>query len=239
MSIKLSYNKKTYTIKTKNISVKVTARIHLWPKVKDQIRGYYEKGTNGFIPIQYNKKDKYEKIALIVESPHKDEFDNNFNPLCPLNGSAGKRFANNICNKLDTWFSNIKNIKVEVMIINPVQYQTSLYHFLNGKISYNNIKQSINYTKIDKDIRNETWRFLFNNCSLSNDFITRINTYSPDCIDNCCTGKVNSRTFVNPTSIVIKKKNIKSLKICVRNSIINSNKLTSTQYIEDTHPILW
>ena len=62
----------------------ITASIDLWPKVLDQTRGYYNINPQSSSIISSSKSHK--RMAIIVESPYKDEFDTNFNPLVPLNG---------------------------------------------------------------------------------------------------------------------------------------------------------
>lgn len=218
------------------------ADISKWPTVGDQIRGYYEfDGTAWKSVPRPNSNVVFKKMALIVESPHKDEFDNLFNPLVPLNGLSGDKFSNNILKKLNNWFSNNGNVSVnantivEINIINPVQYQTSLWHFLNGKIQYNlsNYPQNT-YKKINAKLRDAVWYFLFETCKLKGDFIRRIKTYNPDYIVNCCTGAIRHKPL-NPKQ---RKLKAKKPKACVRfaiSKIIGQNQ----QYVEDKHPCKW
>ena len=221
----------------------IIANIFNWPKVSDQIRGYFERVNGNLwqpVPKPISEKN-IKRLALIIESPHKDEFDNIFNPLCPLSGKSGKKYADFICDK---WF-NIPNNDdidiIEIKIFNPVQYQTSLYHFLNGKIEYNNYG-NYNYKKLDKNLRNQVWKFLFINCNLLNDFTIRINNYNPDYIVNCCTGTTNNSLskFKNSNKKTRYYKKSKNLKAHVRHVILSTlQNQKNVQYLEDAHPCSW
>ena len=77
-------------------------------KVNDEIRGYIYFHNGRFI-FQYkkpklNKKIEIKRIALVLESPHKDEFDIYYNPLHPTNGLTGKKINNKIVNEINRMF---------------------------------------------------------------------------------------------------------------------------------------
>lgn len=216
------------------------ADISKWPTVGDHIRGYYEFNGKAWNSVpRPNSNVVFTKLALIVESPHKDEFDNLFNPLVPLNGLSGVKFSKNILEKLKNWFANNVNVNantiVEINIINPVQYQTSLWHFLNGKIQYNlsNYPQNT-YKKINAKLRDAVWYFLFEICNLKGDFVRRIKTYNPDYIVNCCTGKNTIKSFTNKIN---SRQNVKKPKACVRFVIFKTCQ--NRPYVEDKHPCKW
>lgn len=249
MPINISYRGQTFQITgTSNIFQAVatqtlTASIDLWPKVCDQTRGYYKIAPNSSCIIP--RASSCKRMAIIVESPHKDEFDSNFNPLVPLNGVSGIRFASKILPKLNFWFSSNCNYQwsscspfdLEIKIFNPIQYQASLYHFLNGKISYNNFG-SFAYNSIDSDLRDKVWRCLFHDCQLKDDFISRLSSYNPDFIINCCTGSSSYTRFNMPLR---RYRSVLKLKSNVRSELLNCNiiQTTSQKYLEDTHPLAW
>lgn len=219
-----------------------------WPIVKDRVRcyikNYIHDNENSFLMMPFNEKyTQYRKIALIVESPHKNEFDNNFNPLVPLNGISGKKFDLRIIDKMNEWFSNISlepETLFEIKIINPVQYQTSLFHLLNNKIPYHKVCNCKKYG-MNRYLRNKLWRRLFEETitKCKADFIHRVISYSPDYIVNCCTSfdkKITLQTtFINLSSVNIVKNTV--LKYNVRNALLD-NKI-KTPYIEDEHPCSW
>lgn len=216
------------------------AYIDLWPKVDDQIRGYYKYNhqSNNWksVPMSYTNND-VTRVALIVESPHKDEFDDIFNPLCPLNGVSGKKFSRKILSNLSIWFHNVSiSSVVEIYIMNPIQYQASLYHFLNDKINYNRlINNKISLPGINAKLRNEVWKILFNDPLLKGDFVDRITKYNPHYIVNCCTGKKVYGIFCNPRK---PRNNSTQLNSFVRRVLLAKN-LIHGNYLEFKHPCVW
>ena len=238
---KVSWNPKRHRGQTVNLSA---AEISSWPIVEDQVRGYYKINTPTqwvtVSPNQIKKDTLIFRLALIVESPHKAEFDSIFNPLNPLNGTSGTKFANDIYARLNTWLQNvnIENQIVEVKIINPICYQTSLYHFLNNMIPYNNHQSgNIGYTRINKTLRNKVWDFLFNTCSLKTDFIKALQNYSPDFIVNCCTGTVVTPPITQASCQGSKPKDYVRLEL-LNNTLIKTNNGVFN-YFEDNHPSTW
>lgn len=152
---------------------------------------------------QYTDKPATEAkgnvCLLIIESPHKDEYDENFNPIAPAQGKTGKNIENYFCeiiNSLDESIKRVfcKKIKkkdnqnkqesyevMQLIICNPVQFQASLYelHQSENSWDYSNFKDSI-------------WRKLYNNdIGKERSFINRVNkTYKPKIIINACTYNV-------------------------------------------------
>lgn len=209
-----------------------------WPKVNDCERGIYICTNSQWHQVDSCAKKSLnaKKLAILIESPHKNEFDAIFNPLLPLNGSGCKRFSAKILNKLASWF-NGKNVScVEVLLINPVQYQASLYHFLNDKISYNLSGYNGNYSKIGHDMRNQVWEFLFETCDLKEDFLNRIRKYAPDYIVNCCTGDIRNsyKKFTNKPKKP-RKPSVNNLKSYICTSLYQ----LGIYYMEDKHPSSW
>ena len=222
-----------------NPNVSITAHISTWQIVPDQIRGYYQyDGSNRQWKV-ISKPQKFKKMALIVESPHKSEFDSNFNPLAPLNGASGRKFAAHILTRLAAWFPTPtpSNDPIEITIVNPIQYQTSLYHFLNGLIPYD-FQGTFGYPNIDPSLRDNVWRFLFEDCDLKSYFQQRISRGKYDYVMNCCTGqKSNSYTSLKTFNLSRNAyKKTAPLKSLVRYSL---NAVEDFSYVEDCHPIAW
>ena len=217
--------------------------IDLWSKVGAHIRCYvkYSNGNFNFCPYATYKA---RKIVILLESPHKNEFDQNFNPLVPLNGRSGKKFDNKIISQLQKWFNGIyisENSIFEIMLLNPVPYQTSLYHFISNKIPYQPLvgaSSTIPVFKIDKKVRDKVWRLLFPLPCCENEMIIFLKNYNPDYIINCCTGKSTKYNTFGSLSKVRKTRNITSLKIITRISIFTNN-LINNNYLEDAHPVSW
>ena len=221
--------------------------VSTWPKVSDHNRCYvmYDGKTFCFMPFKTNYVN-YKKIAVIVESPHKYEFDKNFNPLVPLNGPSGYKFSISIISRLQKWFSKEplkKNTLFQIRIINPIQYQTSLYHLLNNQIPYISVATQKRKYSLNQYLRNKVWKLLFQeaaqitNCQV--DFINRIAQYNPDYIVNCCTSFNKKTLLINGfTTLSAQQKEADiTLKYIVRNSFISNS--INIKYMEDYHPFGW
>ena len=151
--------------------------------VHDELRGYLVHNSNSwsFIGVhQYhmhlNKKIN-KKLALVLESPHKNEYDSNFIPLRPANGKTGNNINTKICGRN---FINGLNptFDYEVLIMNPIQLQCSCYYWFKP----HNIKCTSQNTQ-------KVFRCLFNKHkgNLRNDFIYRLRSYHPCIVINCAT----------------------------------------------------
>lgn len=112
-------------------------------------------------------------IVVILESPHKYEFEKvslntNTNETIksrPLNNEKSRSALIHILESITTTLYD-KRKEYEIVLINAIQYQTSL--------GDNNL-----------DVRNANW--LKNWIDYNNDFINRVKTASPDLIINLCT----------------------------------------------------
>ncbi len=130
--------------------------------------------------LKHEKNDKPNRIILILESPHKDEY--NFISDCTrVNGPAYGKTGENINRYLPEILKNImldyvneNEIKIyELVLINAVQYQCSL-----GEPT--------------KKYRNKVFKAYMENEQIKNDFCFRIKQTLDSCagpciIINCCT----------------------------------------------------
>ena len=147
--------------------------------IHDNNQRELKKGIDKFDFIDDIKENN--PIVIILESPHDKEYDAEFNPIAPANGSTGKKIENELCNVLYLINREISlNIKDRpVLLVNPIPYQTSLHYLLK--------------TKIDSKIRNMVWKELWRqDTTLKEDFIKRIESYKPYIILNATTKEVKS-----------------------------------------------
>ena len=166
-------------------------------------------------------------IVLILESPHKEEFQyydingniiNNWaienihaiKPISPAQWATGSM----IYEKFEIIFKQIENQLSEnelykIIIANPIPYQTSL-HSLHGK----SLKSSY------ATLRNNIWNHLWNIPKIRNNFLERLIQYKTDIVVNLCTTWV--RTKVENT-------------ICWW---IDSKQI-HTKYTTESHPSSW
>ena len=134
---------------------------------------------------EFYKNQAIDTIALVLESPHKKEFENS--SCGPAKGAAGEnisdillgnlakfRFINDIQNE-GAYFKtsiDLREGKYKLLLINAVQYQCSLGD-LTGKGK--------------KEQRDKIFRAFFIR-EAQDDFIERLRRHNPKIIINCCTG---------------------------------------------------
>ena len=144
-------------------------------RVIDEVRYKINGSKTDFIgsKIEYNNitiYDKYEKIVILLESPHRNEYDYSFNPIGPAQGVTGnniERFLGELIDRL-----HINQTKDYVFILmNPVQWQCSLGSFYNEGLI--------------ETFRNNIWTKLFH--LYSEEFKNQIELYNPSIIINTCT----------------------------------------------------
>ena len=134
-----------------------------------------------------NNRDKNSKIlenmsdipviAVVLESPHKDEFEN-YSAIGPAVGETGENFRLFFEEMLEDAIANrqlnLIHMKYRILFINAIQYQCSL-----GKPT----------KKYRDDIFTEMWNYQDSNNQniVQNDFMGRLQSHSPAIVINCCT----------------------------------------------------
>ena len=127
-------------------------------------------------------------IAIVLESPHTNEFDNNGLPIGPAMGVTGKRFIREKKGFIDfISSSSVKYIlkgNYKLVYVNSIQYQTSL----GKKLSEIN----------NKITRDDIWISIFEEHGGKVDLKKRLNALNPVLIINLCTkGLKNLQLYVN------------------------------------------
>lgn len=197
-------------------------------RVKDEVRGflYFDLKNNNWVFCgMFQKKisaicniNKIENLVLLLESPHKDEYDIYGNPLRPANGRTGTNINNLFAKQINN--NNLiintlqNNIAYRVWIVNAIQYQTSGYNQLH------NIRM---YNQSWRIVRNNVFKALWNNekkFHLQADLVHRLNQINASIVVNCVTGG----------------KNKNGLRMLVENGLQNHNLIPSALYY---HPSYW
>jgi len=164
--------------------------------ISDETRGVvvFDSRNDYFLSMeQYlniKHKKKLKRICLLLESPHKDEYDCYNKPIRIANGITGENIEKFICEKLRT--SNFsKNFDYEIYLMNAIQYQTSCYKILGNNWTHTN--------------RNHVFKLLFDNFNLKEDLLNRIKSLKYDYIINCVTYNLKSMVdaFLNKKNIKI------------------------------------
>lgn len=178
-------------VKNKNVSTKLIKK-SIDPKI----------GTD----VKY--KD-YKRIVIIIESPHRDEYDDDFKPIGPAQGKTGDMIKSNIENIIKLF--NITDGKYILIISNPVQFQASLGSFYDNGLH--------------KSIRNNVWSALYKICK--EDFIKRLEIYEPDYILNATTAgrKYRVNKAIKTVKSIGNKKN-QELKESYHPSFWNNGEIT-------------
>ena len=119
-------------------------------------------------------------LAVVLESPHKDEFDEHFTPLVPAKGQTGRRLENRL---IDVIASAPKlqaevacHMPVRVVLCNPVQFQASL-HVVHENSLWKDSR---------KFLRRKVWRALWDRGEIRYDFLERLRKLCPNWILNAC-----------------------------------------------------
>lgn len=168
-------------------------------KVNDEIRGVLVfSGSNWFFIsvsqyIALKSSKPLKRIGVLLESPHKDEYQNGL-PVRPANGVTGQKIEALIAQRIGTkWRSNksigwqIAQFDYEVVLINAIQYQTSCYKLLGAQWNKTN--------------RNHVFKLMFNNFNLDTDLAQRLKAYNLDLLVNCVTNKLKNEVTSTISSI--------------------------------------
>ena len=161
----------------KNLPNKLTATITYKPTSK----GIYKlKPTKTYKLINNPtiKNKLTEPIVIILESPHKDEFDPiTLMALGPAMGNTGRNLVKHFDSLIQnsSIYNYLTGAPHDIVLVNAIQYQCSLGNNLSGKGSYQNKKQ-----------RDKNWLACFNAVN-SNDLLNRIDAIKPFAIINLCT----------------------------------------------------
>ncbi len=101
-----------------------------------------------------NKKKKNHVIIMILESPHKHEFDKNTHtPIGPANGTTGRNIRKKINECICNFISNSKNTNLidcfkmgeefDLILMNAIQFQTSLGHSTKRRSSKKIVRDDV------------------------------------------------------------------------------------------------
>ena len=120
-----------------------------------------------------------DPIVIVLESPHKNEYDASGNAIGPAQSTTGRlfnlKFTSMVSNS--TIADAISLDTHDVIMVNAVQYQCSLGNPLN--------------TRANRAIRDQIWlNCLSGGCA--QDLIYRIDAIDPMCVINLCTKGVSN-----------------------------------------------
>lgn len=159
-------------------------------------------------------------FVLLLESPHKDEYKLDMQPLVPANGDSGDQIIHKhnglmhiqqLGMYLKEQFTVLDRC-YPVFLCNPIQYQTSLHHLLG--------------VPIIPSIRDNVWTQIWEKIpEIREYFVKRLQAYKPILIINGCT---KSKTAGKPLSEKVWKEIEANFK---------SNR--TVYYCSTAHPCCW
>ena len=139
---------------------------------------FHQRDTIDYIDDDYvflSGNEYHEKnILVVLESPHRFEYDSNNKPVGLAMGKTGENFFNLFTLALQKSFLSMKNGSYNVILTNAVQYQTSC-----------------GLNPIDRKLRDKNWLDIYDNFGGEKDFKKRIYTIKPRYTFNLCTGGRN------------------------------------------------
>ena len=134
--------------------------------------------------VDYSRIKRRNYVLIILESPHKDEFEKNTHlPIGPCcgnhHGSTGynlNTYLNDVFERSPSFVSGLNKRKYKLVIMNAVQYQASEGYDLNSNKN--------------KNIRDQNWLYFWN-AGFNDCLVKRIKTFldkSKEChVINLCT----------------------------------------------------
>jgi len=149
-------------------------------------RSHVDFKTSKFIDHPIGESSIAQSIVIILESPHKDEYDYENDliiPIAPSQGSTGnlifEKFVQIISANLEI-LKLLDENEYRILLVNPIPYQTSL-QFLH--------KQKL--TSVYTTLRDKVWIELWQKNESHKDlFMKLLDEIKPCLILNCCTSNL-------------------------------------------------
>ena len=194
--------------------------------------------SNNFcdVPPAEPNVDYDKTIVVVLESPHKDEYENSAtptgdvgHPIAPAQGRTGTRMQNFFCGVLrscPTLYGQLEE-HTRVVISNPVPFQASLVSIVSVPASKNDSKNAVERKR--KKLRDAVWSALWEYLPIQDDFQTRLESYCPDFIINACTHEVGCNLQRCVTNNRCKKHKIRTF--------LNGHDLSNCYEVD--HPSVW
>lgn len=162
-------------------------------KVQDVTAGQFDPETGQLSEVPDPKCIHPESLVFILESPHRDEYDDSngkWTPLEPLTGSREvfKKHLASVLKKLD-----LKD-PIRVVLCNPIQWQASLHRFYLTDTRDGRQRTGRKWAlqdSIRRQIWCQLWNYSLNGQKLiQSDFKGRLREYRPKFVINACSKKL-------------------------------------------------
>ena len=123
-------------------------------------------------------------LAVVLESPHKDEFGPSLSPLFPAQGKTGDNLKDWLIDVIgadpELKQAIIGRVPVRVVLCNPIQFQTSL-HAIHGVG-----RRSLLPKGCGHGLTRAVWRAVWSVGGVRDDFLERLRAIDADWILNAC-----------------------------------------------------
>lgn len=168
------------------IANNIVTDVDLWFCSNLRISHHHEVGeSKGLKDVKgFDIKRHYKTIVIILESPHKDEYNKIKNVIAPALGTTGCNLDDGFVDKLNNFMtannSIIKDGIYHVVLMNAVQFQCSM-----------------GLKPIVGKIRDENFLSLWASDDIVESFKKRLKKYQPNIIINCCTNGNITQGMVN------------------------------------------
>ena len=143
--------------------------VEIFPDKRDTI-SYHAGGYN----FKSGMNRPGENVVVILESPHRFEYDRSNNPAGLAMGKTGDNFFSYFPEALGKGRFHMASGKYNLIFTNAVQYQTSC-----------------GLNPIDRDLRDANWIDVYENHGGKDDFKWRLYALNPKYLFNLCTGGKN------------------------------------------------
>lgn len=133
--------------------------------------------TDNILTNQQGHLKLKSTVVLLLESPHRKEYDSGGQPIAPAQDVTGKNIHRLM--SIDDTFHN----RHSLVICNPIQWQTSLSMIHNLSLSIDMVR----------DLRNIIWISAWNSDGVKAHFLNRLSRYGPVLVINACTKSIKCR----------------------------------------------
>jgi len=137
--------------------------------------------NSAFSENRIDLDDRSSSVAILLESPHRYEYNERYQPIAPAQGRTGEAIRNHVLTIINNKYRELlTENEYRVLIINPIPIQASLF-FLHGQPLKNSYKT----------LRDNVWIGLWKNIpEFKTSLINIINSSNVKLLLNCCTSKL-------------------------------------------------
>ncbi|HOQ81049.1 MAG TPA: hypothetical protein PLH63_08275, partial [Candidatus Cloacimonadota bacterium] len=160
------------------------------------------KKENGYTEITEDVNPYYKTIVVLLESPHKAEYTEDFAPIRPLNSNDPRVKLKKALKDIINSDNDLSDGLYRILLVNPIQFQTSMYEIFGLPVQ----------GRTGKKIRDKVWDTLWKLDSIKDCLSDRLKKLELDLkmiiISTTKQFRPEIRTFLNDRFKHIKTKEI-------------------------------